>query len=255
MPDAPQPPIDPVPEIDPEFGAAGFPGEKPPATVRLVSALLRFAFHLLYHPLAFTYDLVAWIVSAGEWADWRRCVIPFLPPGRVLEIAHGTGTLSLDMAERGHAVTGFDLSRAMGKIARGKIRRRRKTGAPSGSADEPALVQADVNRLPFQAGSFAAATATFPADFIFQRSTFREVHRMLESGGLWIMVPTAFPEWFAKRWLPDEEPLTSSMVWCSTSRKMEDCGFRVGMEIVRRPRSRVLLILAEKLDDSTKNTK
>ena len=70
------------------------------------------------------------------------------------------------------------------------------------------------------------------------------------------MVPTAFPEWFAKRWLPDEELLSSSAVWRSTIRNMEACGFRVRMEIVRRPRSRVLLILAEKIMNySTKSTK
>ncbi len=65
------------------------------------SGLMRFAFQLLYYPFSFTYDAVAWIVSAGEWADWRRCVLPYLRPGRVLDLAHGTGTLALDMAERG----------------------------------------------------------------------------------------------------------------------------------------------------------
>jgi ubiquinone/menaquinone biosynthesis C-methylase UbiE len=220
-------------------GVLGFIGW---AAASTFSALLRFAFHLLYYQLAFTYDAVAWIVSGGEWADWRRCVIPYLPPGRVLEIAHGTGTLSLDMAERGHPVTGIDLSPAMGKIARAKIRRR-----PGTAARHPGLVQADVGRLPFPNGAFAAATATFPADFMFQPSTFRAVHRVLRPGGIWILVPTAFPEWFAKRWLPDEELLPSGTVWRSTIRNMEECGFRVRMEIVRRPRSRVLLILAEKV--------
>ncbi|MBN2085331.1 MAG: class I SAM-dependent methyltransferase [Anaerolineales bacterium] len=246
MPDTAFSPIDPVPEIDPEFAAFGGSVKNPPAAVRVLSALLRFAFRLLYYQLAFTYDLVAWIVSAGEWADWRRCVIPFLPPGRVLEIAHGTGTLLLDMAEGGYPVTGIDLSGAMGKIARGKIRRRRKSAANSGSALFPGLVQADVNRLPFQAGAFAAATSTFPADFLFQQSAFQSVHRALRPGGVWIILPAAYPEWFAGRWLPDEKLISSGAVWRTLIRKMEAYGFRVRMEIVRRPRSRVLLIMAEK---------
>ena len=148
-----------------------------------LTALLRFAFHLLYHQLAFTYDAVAWIVSAGEWADWRRCVIPYLPPGRVLEIAHGTGTLSLDMAERGYPVTGIDLSPAMGKIARAKIRRRRQAGFRIRSPAIRNWFRRTSAVFHFKPESFAAATATFPADFIFHRSTFREVHRVLESGG------------------------------------------------------------------------
>ncbi len=248
MPDFTKPPVEPPQEYRSHSIASGPAGKPAGWAVSVISALMRFAFHLLYYPFAFTYDAVAWIVSAGEWADWRRCVIPYLPPGRVLDIAHGTGTLSLDMAERGYAVTGIDLSPAMGKIARAKILRRRKPGSGSGSNQE--LVQADVSRLPFKPESFAAATATFPADFMFLRSTFQAVQRVLRPGGIWIILPTAFPEWFAKRWLPDKELLSSSAVWSKLIRNMEECGFRVRTEIVRRPRSRVLLILAEK--ESTK---
>ncbi len=249
MPDPADPSAEPIQGSRDDSAAPGQAGKPGGWAESALNALMRFVFHLLYYPFAFAYDAVAWFVSAGEWADWRRCVIPYLPPGRVLEIAHGTGTLSLDMAERGHPVIGIDLSPAMGKIARAKIRRRTE------SACNPGLVQADVGRLPFQTGSFAAATATFPADFIFQRSTFREIHRALGAGGKWIVVPTAFPEWFAKRWLPDEELLSSSAVWRSTIRNMEECGFRVRMEIVRRPRSRVLLILAEKISTKSHEVK
>jgi ubiquinone/menaquinone biosynthesis C-methylase UbiE len=242
MPD----PAGPSPEFNIERVASGFAGKISAWLASALTALLRFAFHLLYHQLAFSYDAVAWIVSAGEWAGWRRCVIPHLPPGRVLEIAHGTGTLSLDLAARGYSVSGIDLSPAMGKIARAKIRRRRASAADIGSAGEPGLVQADVQRLPFPSDTFAAATATFPADFLFQRSTFHAVHRALRPGGIWVIVPTAFPEWFAKRWLPDEGTISSGAIWRPLIRNMEECGFRVRMEIVRRPRSRVVLILAEK---------
>jgi ubiquinone/menaquinone biosynthesis C-methylase UbiE len=253
MPDSSDPIVEPPQENRNDSVAPGLAGKPGRWAASVINALMRFAFHLLYYPFAFTYDAVAWIVSAGEWADWRRCVIPYLPPGRVLEIAHGTGTLSLDMAERGYAVTGIDLSPAMGKIARAKIRRRRKPA--SGSGGDPELVQADVNRLPFKPETFAAATATFPADFMFLRSTFRSVHRVLRPGGIWIILPTAFPEWFAKRWLPDQELISSSAVWNSLIRNMEECGFRVRMEIVRRPRSRVLLILAEKESTKTHEVK
>src|SRR5512137_2598588 len=98
MPDPrPSPPGAPAPQ------RSGIGGRLLSAASVLLTAFFRFAFYLLYHPLAFTYDAVAWIVSAGEWADWRRCVIPHLPPGPLLEIAHGTGTLSLDLTDRGYA--------------------------------------------------------------------------------------------------------------------------------------------------------
>jgi ubiquinone/menaquinone biosynthesis C-methylase UbiE len=227
------------------------------AAALMLSAVFRFAFHLLYYPLAFTYDAVAWIVSAGEWADWRRCVIPYLLPGPVLEIAHGTGTLSLDITDRGYAVTAVDLSPAMGRIARRKKRRwlsRRRSGGlahaavQSGRAAEgPSLIRADVRRLPFPGGYFASATATFPADFLFEQETFREVHRALSPGGRWIIVPVAFPEWFAKRWAADDDSAALRKSWQAILRRMEKAGFSARLEIVRRPRSRVLLILAEKI--------
>ncbi len=228
------------------------------AAVKVLSTLLRFAFHLLYHQLAFTYDLVAWIVSAGEWADWRRCVLPYLLSGPVLEIAHGTGSLSLDMADRGYAVTAFDLSPAMGKIAAGKKRKWLAQKRPGSDipvelrlvrgASGPALVRSDVKQLPFREGVFSSAVATFPADFLFQKEAFREVHRALRPGGRWIILPTAYPEWLAKRLLRDEKSGFSGAVWRAIIDPLADCGFRVRTEVVRRPRSRVLLILAEKID-------
>jgi ubiquinone/menaquinone biosynthesis C-methylase UbiE len=231
------------PEPDPyAFGRRGFAGR---AAASVLSFFLRIAFHLLYHQLAFTYDLVAWIVSAGEWADWRRCVLPYLPSGPVLEIAHGTGTLSLDMADAGDAVTAVDLSPAMGKIAAGKKRKWLKQSMRR-TTDGPSLVRADVRCLPFRGGSFASATATFPADFLFQAETIIEVHRALAPGGRWIILPAAFPEWIAKRIFRDEKPELSVPIWHAIVEPLETRGFRVRTEVVHRPRSRVMLILAEK---------
>lgn len=256
MPDPRHSATDLFSQLPPDPSRFGFAGRIGGAAASLLSILLRFAFHLLYYPLAFTYDIVAWIVSAGEWTDWRRCVIPYLLPGPVLEIAHGTGTLSLDMSERGYAVTAVDLSPAMGNIARGKKRKwlsrsgsglpRDRVANPDNSAAGPSLVRADVQRLPLRAGFFSSAAATFPADFLFQLGTFREVHRVLRPGGRWIILPSAFPEWLAKRWIPDDDAIASSAVWRMILHSLEECGFSVRMEIIHRPRSRVLLILAEK---------
>jgi ubiquinone/menaquinone biosynthesis C-methylase UbiE len=260
MPESHPPPTDifSPPRIEPS--RLGIVGRILWAAASVFSVLLRFAFHLLYHQLAFTYDAVAWIVSGGEWADWRRCVLPFLPPGPVLEIAHGTGRLSLDMSERGFAVTALDLSPAMGKIAAGKkrkwLRRSHNSASPAfpkdtgRSADSPLFVRADVRQLPFREDYFASAVATFPAEFLFQRETFREVGRALRPGGRWIILPTAFPEWLAKRWLPEDQPNPPGEVWQAICHGLEECGFAAGTKIVRRPRSRVLLILAEKQGES-----
>src|SRR5690606_30869240 len=51
------------------------------ARLRVISLwwrLVRFGFHLLYNQFAWTYDAVAFLVSAGEWHAWQRAAISAL---------------------------------------------------------------------------------------------------------------------------------------------------------------------------------
>jgi ubiquinone/menaquinone biosynthesis C-methylase UbiE len=222
------------------------------AAATAFSTLLRLAFNLLYYPLAFTYDAVAWTVSGGEWADWRRSVFPYLLPGRVLELAHGTGTLALEMTDRGFTVTAIDLSPAMGKIA---LRKKRKWGARRADHESirlpdpaagPVHVRADVGQQPFQKEFFSSAVSTFPAEFIFNPRTLHEVYRTLRPGGRWIILPAAYPEWIAGHLLPESKNPSSRDNLSIFARHLEAAGFSVRTEIIRRPHSRVMLIQGEK---------
>jgi len=91
---------------------------------RLKARFLRFAFHLLYYQLAWTYDLVAWLVSFGDWPAWRRAAALFLREGPSLELAYGTGGLMADLTARGLAPVGLDLSPTMARLARRRLLRR-----------------------------------------------------------------------------------------------------------------------------------
>jgi ubiquinone/menaquinone biosynthesis C-methylase UbiE len=145
--------------------------------------LVGLGFRLLYNELAFTYDWVSSVVSLGAWRCWQRAALPHLnaPPGsRVLELAHGTGNLQLDLYALGYIPIGCDLSPHMGRIARRKLSRR---GLP------PRLARGQAQRLPFPSASFPAIVCTFPTDFIFQPETLRETHRVLCSGGRLVIVP------------------------------------------------------------------
>src|SRR4051794_24693742 len=88
--------------------------------------LVKFGFRLLYNEMAFTYDLVSKAVSLGEWRSWQRAAIKHLnaqPGACILEIAHGTGNLQIDLRAAGFDSIGCDLSRTMGEIARAKLLR------------------------------------------------------------------------------------------------------------------------------------
>ena len=140
---------------------------------------LRFAFHLLYYQLAWTYDLVAWLVSFGEWAAWRRAAILFVREGPILELAYGTGGLTADLTARGLAPVGLDLSPYMARLARRLLLRR---GMPF------QLARGQAQALPFPDAAFANVIATFPTDFILAPQTLDAVVRVLQPEGRLVIV-------------------------------------------------------------------
>lgn len=145
--------------------------------------LVRFGFRLLYNEMAFTYDTVSVVVSLGEWRCWQRAALAHLPlpaAGTVLELAHGTGNLQLDLHAQGYQCIGYDLSPYMGRIAQGKLR---------GQGVTVPLVRGMAQQLPFASGTFPAVVSTFPTDFILASTTLREVQRVLQPNGVFVIVP------------------------------------------------------------------
>ncbi|WP_176969055.1 class I SAM-dependent methyltransferase [Amycolatopsis xylanica] len=101
-----------------------------------------------------------WEEHARKWIEWARtpdldsywryrdAFFDFLPPpGKsTLDIACGEGRLSRDLAERGHQVTGFDVSPTLIEAAR--------EAHPGGE-----YLVADAGDLPFEDGSFDLVVA------------------------------------------------------------------------------------------------
>ncbi len=142
-----------------------------------------FGFRLLYNEMAFTYDKVSNVVSLGVWRCWVRSALAHLEgESPVLELAHGTGNLQIDLHEAGYRAIGYDLSAGMGRIAQGKLARR---------GIEARLTRGRAQQLPFASGSMAAVVSTFPTDFIGKRETVNEVYRVLKPGGVFVIVPNA----------------------------------------------------------------
>jgi ubiquinone/menaquinone biosynthesis C-methylase UbiE len=153
-----------------------------PPLIRVWYGAVKFAYRLLYNEFAWTYDLVSWTVSLGEWRSWQRAALKHLnvPRGsRILEIAHGTANFQIDLRTAGLESVAMDLSPYMGGIARRKLMRHR---LPAN------LVRAKAQELPFPAGSFPAAVTTFPTEFIIDPATLRDIHRVLVPGGRLVIV-------------------------------------------------------------------
>ena len=161
-------------------------------------AFLRFFFYLLYHPFAFTYDLVAAIVSLGRWQEWVLSVIPFIDGTRVLEIGHGPGHLQRVLLSRGLLAVGIDESAPMGRLAQKNLKRAFKgyPTRPSSSAQQDHdpkynLTRGLAQHLPFPGEYFDTVVATFPARYIFEAITLEEAFRVLHPGGRFVILPGA----------------------------------------------------------------
>jgi ubiquinone/menaquinone biosynthesis C-methylase UbiE len=147
--------------------------------------LIKFGFRLLYNEMAWTYDGVSWMVSLGEWRTWQRMALRHLnvsPGARVLELAHGTANLQIDLRTAGLDSVAIDLSPYMTRIARRKLIHHRIA---------PALARARTQALPFPDRAFPAVVSTFPAEFIYDPATLAEVYRVLQPGGRFVFVPNA----------------------------------------------------------------
>ncbi|MDX9830622.1 MAG: methyltransferase domain-containing protein [Anaerolineae bacterium] len=147
--------------------------------------LIAFGFRLLYNELAWLYDPVSWLASMGLWRRWQRTALEFLPaPGaRVLELGIGPGHLLAELAARGYRAAGLDLSRAMVRRAGRRVRRLGLPGA--------VVCRGRAGALPFAAGSFDAALATFPTAYIADPASLHGLAWVLRPGGRLIVVEEA----------------------------------------------------------------
>lgn len=142
---------------------------------------LRIFFDLLYHPFAWTYDVVSWVVSGGRWNNWVRSVMHLIDGENILELGCGTGTLQTGLLSVGHHTIAIDESRQMLRI----VARRLATNFPS---YKPRLVRARAESIPLPADSIDTLVATFPSEYITHPETLIACRRVLKPGGKFIIL-------------------------------------------------------------------
>ncbi|MEW6402461.1 MAG: methyltransferase domain-containing protein [Chloroflexota bacterium] len=217
----------------------------PPGST-LMRRIMRAVFYLLYHPFAFTYDLIAATVSLGRWKDWVYSIIPFIEGTRLLELGHGPGHLQRILRDHGLATVGLDESAPMGTLAKERLRK-------SGHSNIN-LVRAISQNLPFPDRSFQTVVSTFPSEYIFDPRTLVEVRRCLFDGGRLVVLPVAWHvgQKVVERFLAwlfhftGESPRLDEVILEHIWRPIEQAGFQVEIKKIEVKSSLLLIIIAVK---------
>ncbi len=213
-------------------------------SMKLIQRFMRFFFRLLYHPFAFTYDLVAATVSFGNWKDWVYSILPFIQGTRILEMGHGPGHLQRlllaqpPMGNRGLFAVAIDESTQMGRIAKRRL-------GPSHK-----LTRGLAQSLPYQNGAFDTIIATFPSEYIFDLETFSEARRVLRNSGRFIVLLAAWPKNPFLAWLykvTGESPLeVEESIKSKIKERLAHAEFKVEVEIVEVKSSTLLIVVAQR---------
>jgi demethylmenaquinone methyltransferase/2-methoxy-6-polyprenyl-1,4-benzoquinol methylase len=132
----------------------------------------------VFRAVAPRYGAITHLLSFGRDASWKRALMRRLPrrtAARILDLACGTGDLSLLLARRypKGEVIGLDLNPAM--LARARRRR---------GAQGPSFRLGDLHRLPFPSGHFDLVTGGYALRNAPSLSVaLQEVWRVLKPGG------------------------------------------------------------------------
>lgn len=135
---------------------------------------------LIYREAAFSYDLVSWLISAGQWDKWRSWALEYTKDDqRVLELGFGTGGCQVKARTKNIELHGLEFSPEMVNITQKRCQN---------SGVHARLLRGDGCQLPYAKESFSCIFATFPEQYITTEDSLKECYRCLVEGGELILV-------------------------------------------------------------------
>ncbi len=147
----------------------------------------------MFDKIAFRYDFLNHVLSAGIDKGWRRKAInqlSALQPKKILDVATGTGDFAIQsfkMLSPDH-VTGIDISVGMLDIGKKKV-------AQAGLGERIALEVGDSEAILFDDNSFDAVTVAFGVrNFENLQQGLSEIYRVLKPGGKLVVLECSRPD-------------------------------------------------------------
>ena len=158
----------------------------------------------MFNNIAGSYDLLNHLLSFGIDKRWRKKLVGRVllkNPKTVLDIACGTGDLTLALFKKGIDVTGLDIAEKMMDVAKDKftshIRKTKEKTQP-----EPCFVCASAESIPFKDSTFDAVTIGFGIrNFENRGESLLEISRVLKRVGTLAILEFATPKNHLWRWL------------------------------------------------------
>ena len=142
---------------------------------------------ILFDGIAGTYEALHHLLSFNIDKRWRRRLAKTMKPcTQALDVAIGTGDLSLDMMRRHKAkrIVGIDLSTEMMRI-----------GARKAQGFDIEFREASALAMPFEDGTFEAVTCGFGCrNFSDLSQGLKEMFRVLCTGGEVLILEFSYPQ-------------------------------------------------------------
>lgn len=154
----------------------------------------------LFDRIAGRYDKFNHVMSMNFDKSWRKKAIKALKPvGDLLDVAIGTGDLTIEILNRGKAqrVVGLDLSREMMKVGEQKM-------AELGYSDRVRFDYGSALEMPYDNEEFDAVTCAYGVrNFSDLDKGLREMYRVLRPGGQLVILEFSYPGNPLIRWVYD----------------------------------------------------
>jgi demethylmenaquinone methyltransferase/2-methoxy-6-polyprenyl-1,4-benzoquinol methylase len=146
----------------------------------------------MFSVIAYRYDLLNRLLSLGRDSSWRREVAKIIKTDNsnrlIIDLACGTGELSIEIANNGLNVIAVDFCEEMLKRAKNKI-------INHGLTDRITLIDAPVEYLPFNDNTFDYATIAFGIRNLYDPvKGLQEIYRVLKKGGKLIVLEFSLPK-------------------------------------------------------------